>query len=247
MINLINLFTCFSRSKDFQSALNKLQNESLALKRATKLAELATSSVDGFKNMLQEKLKIENELKKSYSKARLRWIRAINRVLIQNYVERVKIRLLTTPFSYYVTNESSPPVAEVDEQSKKSKNLIEPLNELKLPNSMKKPRAPSLDESHQNQKESKQKKSERKSLDNSQLSELRLSSSKSSSLDTNRLSSISTDGHEMAMRPIKELPSLSSSRIYEKIQEKNQIKAKKPDKNSKIKSKSNMNKEQKSS
>lgn len=73
--------------------MNQLEVESLELKRATRYAELATSSVDGFKLMLAEKMKIESEMKKKFSVARLRWIKAINRVLVQNYVEKVRIRL----------------------------------------------------------------------------------------------------------------------------------------------------------
>lgn len=77
----------------------------MELKKATKLAELATSSVDGFKLMLQEKLRLENEMKKKYSAARLRWVKAINRIMVQNYVKNVKIRLLSTPYAYYVKDE----------------------------------------------------------------------------------------------------------------------------------------------
>ena len=78
--------------------MNQLEVESMELKRATRLAELATSSVDGFKAMLAEKMKLESEMKKKFTVARLRWIKAINRVLIQNYVQKVKHRLgMVTP------------------------------------------------------------------------------------------------------------------------------------------------------
>lgn len=96
LYNLIKyLYKVFGnyRHNEVNALLHDLQNSAKELKKATRLAELATSSVDGFKLMLAEKIKIENELKRKYSPARLKWIRAINRVLIQNYVEKVKIRL----------------------------------------------------------------------------------------------------------------------------------------------------------
>lgn len=93
---LTPLPTCFQKKvtvNDIKSALSQLEIENAELKRATRLAELATSSVDGFKLMLAEKMRLETEMKKKFSIARLRWIKAINRVLIQNYVAKVRIRL----------------------------------------------------------------------------------------------------------------------------------------------------------
>jgi hypothetical protein len=43
--------------------------------------------------MLAEKSKMENQMKGKYSLPRLRWIKAIKRVLVQNYVEKVRKRL----------------------------------------------------------------------------------------------------------------------------------------------------------
>jgi hypothetical protein len=83
------------KSADINSALKNLKTEELALKSATRLAELATTSVDGFKLMLAEKMRLEQEMRSRYSAARLRWIRAINRVLIQNYVQKVRGRLIS--------------------------------------------------------------------------------------------------------------------------------------------------------
>lgn len=80
-------------AQDIDSALNSFQASADELRRATRYAELATSSADGFKLMLAEKLAFESEMKKKYSVPRLRWIRAINRVLIQNYCALVRIRL----------------------------------------------------------------------------------------------------------------------------------------------------------
>jgi hypothetical protein len=78
---------------DIKTAFTQLEGETAELKKATRLAELATSSVDGFKLMLAEKMRVENEMRKNYSLPRLRWIKAINRVLVQNYIVQVKIRL----------------------------------------------------------------------------------------------------------------------------------------------------------
>lgn len=80
-------------SKEISSALSSLKTSAEELKRATRYAELATSSVDGFKLMLAEKMKLEADMKKLFSVARLRWIKAINRVLIQNYCNKVRERL----------------------------------------------------------------------------------------------------------------------------------------------------------
>jgi hypothetical protein len=74
-------------------ALTSLRSSAEELKQATKYAELATSSVDGFKLILAEKIKLKNEMKKRFSVARLRWVKAINRVLVQNYCEKVRKRL----------------------------------------------------------------------------------------------------------------------------------------------------------
>jgi len=80
-------------TQDIDSALNSFKASADELRRATRYAELATSSVDGFKLMMAEKLAFESEMKKKYSVPRLRWIRAINCVLIQNYCALVRIRL----------------------------------------------------------------------------------------------------------------------------------------------------------
>lgn len=63
------------------------------MRRATKVAELATSSVDGFKAMMLERQRIERAMRK-FSIARLRWIRAINRVLAMNYARIVRARVI---------------------------------------------------------------------------------------------------------------------------------------------------------
>ncbi len=82
------------KSADITLTLNRLKCEEQALKSATKLAELATSSVDGFKLVMEEKIRLERELRARYSPARWRWIRAINRVLVQNFAKIVRKRVI---------------------------------------------------------------------------------------------------------------------------------------------------------
>lgn len=104
---LAGVTTCFQKkvtNNDIKAALDQLEAENAELKRATYLAELGTSSVDGFKLMLAEKMRLENEMKKKFSVPRLRWIKAINRVLVQNYVHKVRVRL-----GYEVTPREVPP------------------------------------------------------------------------------------------------------------------------------------------
>jgi hypothetical protein len=95
---VLHTYSSIFSAIEIKSSFSLLEAETAELKRATRLAELATSSVDGFKLMLAEKMRLENEMKKRYSIPRLQWIKAINRVLIQNYVAKVRIRLgMTTP------------------------------------------------------------------------------------------------------------------------------------------------------
>lgn len=94
LIPILCKFAKKFNSADINSTLNHLKLEEDALKSATKLAELATSTVDGFKLMLAEKIRLEQEMRKRYSINRLRWIHAINRVMVQNYVKKVRVRLI---------------------------------------------------------------------------------------------------------------------------------------------------------
>jgi len=59
---------------------------------ATRLAELLASSSDAFKVMLEEQRR-RSDVLKAMSKYRLLWIKAIDRVLRQNFIEKVKSRL----------------------------------------------------------------------------------------------------------------------------------------------------------
>jgi len=80
-------------TQDFQNSLAKLRRETNNLVVETSYADMAINSIEGIKNAMSEKLKLELELKRSYSIPRLRWVHAINRVLIQNYVKRATIRI----------------------------------------------------------------------------------------------------------------------------------------------------------
>ena len=54
---------------------------------------MAVTSIDKIKQVMSEKWQVELELKRSYSEPRRRWVSAINRVLIQNYIGKVKVRI----------------------------------------------------------------------------------------------------------------------------------------------------------
>lgn len=81
---------------EMKKAMHELHAETMRLQQATKMCELVTSSVDGFKLMLAEKMRLEKEIKAMYSEARLRWINAINRILVQNYIAKVHDRLMNS-------------------------------------------------------------------------------------------------------------------------------------------------------
>eukprot|EP00981_Chlorochromonas_danica_P004798 scaffold967_cov173-Ochromonas_danica.AAC.9 len=68
--------------------MHNVQVEAAQARQATHLASLAISSVDGFRVFLAHRLQWKN-----YSPARILWIKAINRVLSQNYVAKVRARL----------------------------------------------------------------------------------------------------------------------------------------------------------
>jgi len=80
---------------DFQNTLGALradaQSLSQAMNKAQRAAGLMVSSVDGFKNMVQhQRHSIDPE---NFSIAKARWLRAGRRVLLQNYVDKVRARL----------------------------------------------------------------------------------------------------------------------------------------------------------
>jgi len=73
----------------------KLKSEQINLVEATHLAELVVSSSDAFKVMLDEQCR-RSEALKTMSKYRLLWISAIDKVLRQNFIEKVRARLLNS-------------------------------------------------------------------------------------------------------------------------------------------------------
>lgn len=78
---------------DFDHALRKFRKEQNALTRDISYADMAVNSIEGFKEAMSGRMQMELELKRSYNPARLMWVNAINKVLILNYIEKVKIRL----------------------------------------------------------------------------------------------------------------------------------------------------------
>jgi len=76
-------------SKEIHTKIHELKSESYALNRFTHFAEVIASSVDGFKLMLAEKI----QLKSRVSTVQWRWIKAINKVMIQIAVAKMKFRL----------------------------------------------------------------------------------------------------------------------------------------------------------
>lgn len=79
---------------EFRNTLDMLRTEAQALHKASNQASravgLAVSSIAGFQHMLDRKQLPSDH---DYSPARMAWIRAINRVLILNYIEKVRARL----------------------------------------------------------------------------------------------------------------------------------------------------------
>jgi hypothetical protein len=65
---------------DFHESMKKLRHDTNQLVMETSYADMAISSIDGFKNAMKNKMTIELELKRSYSAPRLRWVNAINQV-----------------------------------------------------------------------------------------------------------------------------------------------------------------------
>mmetsp|Transcript_46019 Transcript_46019/g.94142 ORF Transcript_46019/g.94142 Transcript_46019/m.94142 type:complete len:511 (-) Transcript_46019:315-1847(-) len=90
-------FTKKATASEIQRAQHVLQKERESLQHATKIAELTANASDNFQQMIAEKRRL-NKAMKSMSPARLRWIKAINMVLIQQYIEHVKKRLLDSSF-----------------------------------------------------------------------------------------------------------------------------------------------------
>eukprot|EP01039_Chlorochromonas_danica_P001405 gene1405-1528_t len=72
-------------STEMIAAMRNINEEATNVRH---MALLSTSSVDGFRMTLAQRMKWA-----SYSAARLRWVRVVHRVVVQLYVEKVKNRL----------------------------------------------------------------------------------------------------------------------------------------------------------
>eukprot|EP00597_Dinobryon_sp_UTEXLB2267_P012689 CAMPEP_0170113114 /NCGR_PEP_ID=MMETSP0020_2-20130122/9647_1 /TAXON_ID=98059 /ORGANISM="Dinobryon sp., Strain UTEXLB2267" /LENGTH=557 /DNA_ID=CAMNT_0010339311 /DNA_START=54 /DNA_END=1727 /DNA_ORIENTATION=- len=78
---------------DFQSKLTQFRKESNAAKKQNEIALSALYAENNVSNILAFKLHQELEFRRKCSKAKLRWIHAINKVMVQNYVAKVRLRL----------------------------------------------------------------------------------------------------------------------------------------------------------
>ncbi|KAJ1419685.1 hypothetical protein B484DRAFT_134821 [Ochromonadaceae sp. CCMP2298] len=91
-------YTKKASTSEILRAQHVLNAEREQLQHAMRLAELSSMASDNFKLMIEEKRKLAKAMK-CLSPARLRWIKAINQVLIRNYIEAVKTRLLKSNIS----------------------------------------------------------------------------------------------------------------------------------------------------
>jgi len=77
------------RVAEFQIKLSQFRTESNAAKKHNENALNALYADNSVSNILAFKLHQELEFRRKCSKAKLRWIHAINKVMVQNYVEKV--------------------------------------------------------------------------------------------------------------------------------------------------------------
>ncbi len=85
--------TCCFSAGDFHEAMSQLQADASALQTATNYAEVCLSSEDGVKNLLAANMKKQLEMMRRMSVPRKRWATAINRILVQNYVAKIRERV----------------------------------------------------------------------------------------------------------------------------------------------------------
>ena len=92
IIIIVHLFLTFTfRTEDFQSTLQKFREDSKAAKSHNEEAVCALHpGAEGLEQVLAMKLQHDRDIKLKYSRAKCRWIRAINRVVIQNCTAKVK-------------------------------------------------------------------------------------------------------------------------------------------------------------
>eukprot|EP01036_Dinobryon_divergens_P029549 gene29548-38666_t len=87
-------YNTLASTEDFQSTLQKFREDSKAAKSHNEIAFHALHpGAEGVEQVLALKLQHDREIKLKYSRAKCRWIKAINRVMIQNYVAKVRQRL----------------------------------------------------------------------------------------------------------------------------------------------------------
>jgi hypothetical protein len=171
-------------ASEISRAQHKLQSESAALKNATRLAELATSATENFKAMMEEQRRIAQEMR-AMSKPRLRWIKAIRRVMTLNYIANAKKRLLNSSFAEWfmilMAKAAAEEAAEAEARAAEEKAAAAERESLARQRSILAANASSKS-SRSNAADRSKNKVARRSLDNSQLP----------SLSTAQLPSLST-------------------------------------------------------
>jgi len=80
--------------EDFHSTLTKFREESKAAKKHNDHALTALYDGQDLGNVIAFKLEHDREMKKKFSPVKLRWIRAITKVINRCFIEKVKVRLL---------------------------------------------------------------------------------------------------------------------------------------------------------
>lgn len=86
-------FVKVASSDEIKGAMKLLRQETKRLVISTNQADLAANSIEKMKSIVSDRYTTQLRLKRTYSQARLRWVNAIERVLTQNYIEKVTKRL----------------------------------------------------------------------------------------------------------------------------------------------------------
>lgn len=81
-------------SDDFHSAMHGLKDDRKKLQMKTEDAEAYLTSPEAIASLISKRMLEHHQLRKSYSIARMRWVRAINRVLNMNFVAKITRRML---------------------------------------------------------------------------------------------------------------------------------------------------------
>mmetsp|Transcript_595 Transcript_595/g.838 ORF Transcript_595/g.838 Transcript_595/m.838 type:complete len:363 (-) Transcript_595:522-1610(-) len=104
LVPIETLFNFATRQAAILTAVqDKLEDESEALRNDRKLSQLVLDAVDGFNHVLSTKRSMDKKLHQ-FSRPRRRWIWAINKVLVNNYVEkaRTKIKASSLTSKWYI-------------------------------------------------------------------------------------------------------------------------------------------------